>query len=272
MLTQTQLHQRSALIGIPIFRRSDTQRLGVINQLWVNSDQRRVCFIGIRKHLLLGPQHFTPLQSVDFEGETAWVDGPMLTQLPVDFYTTIVGSEVITETGELLGNCRSFEFDLATGEIDALVIDALGLPLIPAQCSSTYELSAHEIASAGPTRMIVFEGTELRLMQLTVGFRERMGLYTPPWDAPETENYIPTTWRTSNQMILNEERADAIRQLEDGDDRSAQSITIQEDDVWANDFWNDDDDDPDGPASSAVPCPRKPSPTPNDTAEMPPVD
>jgi hypothetical protein len=47
--------------------------------------------------------------------------------------------------------------------------------------------------------LIVFEGAEERLNQLTVGLIERLGIGAPPWEREE-EDYVPTTTSTSNQL------------------------------------------------------------------------
>jgi len=51
----------------------------------------------------------------------------------------------------------------------------LCIPQIPEQVLSTYELPIEEIVSSGPNRLIVFEGAEERVTQLTVGLGA-------PWD------------------------------------------------------------------------------------------
>ncbi|HEY9844657.1 MAG TPA: PRC-barrel domain-containing protein, partial [Candidatus Caenarcaniphilales bacterium] len=114
-------------------------------------------------------------------------------------YSTLIGNEVITETGELLGKVRGFKFDVNSGQLSDLIIASIGIPLIPAQLISTYELPVEEIVSSGPERLIVFEGAEERLNQLTVGVLERLGISGPPWEQEEEEDYLPTT-STSNQL------------------------------------------------------------------------
>jgi hypothetical protein len=82
----------------------------------------------------------------------------------------------------------------------SLVIASIGLPLIPDQIVSTYELSIEEVVSSGPDRLIVFEGSEEKLAQLTVGLLERLGIGKPPWDRDEDEEYYVTPTSTSNQL------------------------------------------------------------------------
>lgn len=79
----------------------------------------------------------------------------------------------------------------------------MGLPQIPEQVLSTYELSIDEIVSTGPSRLIVFEGAEERVNQLTVGVLERMGIGKAPWDRSDDEEYgysAPRTIAPPNQL------------------------------------------------------------------------
>jgi hypothetical protein len=79
----------------------------------------------------------------------------------------------------------------------------LGLPQIPDQFLSTYELSIDEVVSTGPSRLIVFEGAEERVNQLTVGVLERLGIGKAPWerDAEEEFGYTPPPHSCPQQSI-----------------------------------------------------------------------
>jgi hypothetical protein len=113
----------------------------------------------------------------------------------------LINSEVITETGELLGRVRGFRFDPEDGKLVSIIIASLGIPQIPDQVLSTYELGIEEIVSSGPNRLIVFEGSEERLRQLTVGLLERVGLGQAPWEREEDEQgYYPKPVATANQL------------------------------------------------------------------------
>jgi hypothetical protein len=62
-------------------------------------------------------------------------------------------------------------------------------------------LGIEEIVSSGPNRLIVFEGSEERLRQLTVGLLERVGLGQAPWEREEDEQgYYPKPVATANQL------------------------------------------------------------------------
>ena len=64
---------------------------------------------------------------------------------------------------------------------------------------STYELSIDDVVTSGRDRLIVFEGSEERLTQVTVGLLERIGLGSPAWEK-EGLDYYPTTIQAPNQL------------------------------------------------------------------------
>ena len=200
MAISDQIQQRSDLIGTQVITRNSGKKLGVVNQMWVDVDQREVVALGVRSTLVTGEQQYMLLSEVKQIGDVVLVEDEDVIE-PVDIYgtTTLINHEVVTETGELLGKVRGFKFDPNNGQITALVIASLGLPLIPSQVISTYELPIDEILSSGPDRIVVLEGAEERVNQITVGLMERLGLSSPPWES-ELEDYIPTTVSTSNQL------------------------------------------------------------------------
>jgi sporulation protein YlmC with PRC-barrel domain len=200
MAIPEQVQQRSDLIGTQVITRNTGKKLGVINQLWVDIDQREVVALGLRSTLITGEQRYLFLENVRQIGDVVLVDDEnTLEEVNPLNYSTLISHEVITEAGDVLGKVRGFKFDTVSGEITALVIASLGLPLIPSQFISTYELPVEQIVSTGPDRVIVFEGTEDKLQQMTVGVLERLGLGGAPWENEE-EDYIPTRTPTSNQL------------------------------------------------------------------------
>ena len=123
-------------------------------------------------------------------------------------------------------------------------IASKGLPQIPDQLLSTYEMSVEEIISTGFNRLIVFEGAKEQVNQLTIGLLERMGICIPPWE--RELNQFPRQW------------------------------TLHDDEDWGEDDeddWGEDDED-DWGGSTPIPIPRRPSPKPSndDVAELPPIE
>ena len=204
-MTSEQIRQRSELLGTQIITRNTGKRLGVVSQIWVDVDRREVVAFGLRENILSGVvsgiQQTMLLDNIRQIGDVILVDDD--SALEDDFnseaYSSLIGCEVITENGEVLGRVRGFKFDPEDGTLVSIVIASVGLPFIPDQVVSTYELSIDEVVSSGPDRLIVFEGAEQKLMQLSVGILERVGIGRPPWERDMDDEYIMPT-SVSNQL------------------------------------------------------------------------
>lgn len=204
-MTFEQNCQRSDLIGTQVITRDSGKRLGIISQIWVDVDRREVVAFGVRESMLSGVlsniQQTLLLTNVTQIGDVVLVDRSdvLEDEFNTEVYSKLVGSEVITETGDLLGKVRGFKFNTTNGVVESIVIASIGIPQIPDQLISTYELSMDEVVSSGPDRLIVFEGAEDKLNQLSVGLLERVGIGRPAWDR-EDEDYYPTPTSTANQL------------------------------------------------------------------------
>lgn len=204
-MTSEQIRQRSDLINTRVVTRDTAKNLGVVKELLVDIDRREVVALGLRDNLLsiAGMPRYMLLSSIRQMGDVILVDNDDVVEddVEVEAYSSLINSEVITETGELLGRVRGFKFTPDDGKLSSLIIASLGLPLIPEQVLSTYELPVEEIVSSGPNRLIVFEGAEERLNQLSVGVLERLGLGKAPWERDEDEQYYsPPVARVENQL------------------------------------------------------------------------
>jgi sporulation protein YlmC with PRC-barrel domain len=204
-MTSEQICQRSDILGTQVITRDRGKRLGVVSQLWVDIDRREVVAIGLRDNIfaVAGMPRFMFLSNVSEIGDVLLVEDETAIEddVDVEVYSILINSEVITETGELLGRVRGFRFDPEDGKLVSIVIASLGIPQIPDQVLSTYELGIEEIVSSGPNRLIVFEGSEERLRQLSVGLLERVGLGQAPWERDEDEQgYYPKPVATDHQL------------------------------------------------------------------------
>ncbi len=204
-MTSEQICQRSDILGTQVITRDRGKRLGVVSQLWVDIDRREVVAIGLRDNIfaVAGVPRFMFLNNVSEIGDVLLVEDESAIEddVDVDVYSILINSEVITETGEPLGRVRGFRFDPEDGKLVSIIIASLGIPQIPDQVLSTYELGIEEIVSSGPNRLIVFEGSEERMRQLTVGLLERVGLGQAPWEREEDEQgYYPKPVATGNQL------------------------------------------------------------------------
>jgi sporulation protein YlmC with PRC-barrel domain len=195
-----EFRQRSDLLGTQVITRSTGKRLGVVSQLWVDIDSQEVVALSLRPNLFYGTPQPMMLSSIRQIGDVILVDDDnVIEDVDVEVYNALINCEVITETGELLGKVRGFRFNIDSGKVDTLTIASLGLPLIPDQVVSTYEMPVDEIVSSGPDRLIVYEGAEERMSQLTVGVLERLGIGKPIWERGEDDQYLKPI-RVDNQL------------------------------------------------------------------------
>jgi sporulation protein YlmC with PRC-barrel domain len=197
------IRQRSDLINTQVITIDTAKSLGVVKEVLVDIDSREVVALGLRDNIVAVPGNlarYMLLSSIRKLGDSILVDtDDVIEDIDPEAYTSLVNCEVITETGDVLGKVRGFRFSCEDGRLTSIVIAAIGLPLIPDQVISTYELSIDEVVSSGPNRLIVIEGTEERLDQLSVGFLERIGLGKAPWE-DEYADYRPTVVRPENQL------------------------------------------------------------------------
>jgi sporulation protein YlmC with PRC-barrel domain len=201
--------QRADLLGTQVITRSTGKRLGVISQLWVDVDSQEVVAMSLRPSLFYGTPQEMLLDSVRQIGDVILVENDdAIATIDTDRYNSLINCEVITETGEVLGKVRGFKFDVDTGKLASLTIATFGYPLIPDRVLSTYELPIEEIVSSGPDRLIVYEGAEERLSQLTVGLLEQVGIGGAPWEKDNAfqpppiirpENQLPSATRVPMQ-------------------------------------------------------------------------
>jgi sporulation protein YlmC with PRC-barrel domain len=184
-MTTENIHLRSEFINTQVIARNTGKRLGVVKEVLVDIDRREIVALGLRDNLLSvsGIPKYMYLDSIRQTGDVILVeDENVIEDIDIEIYSKLVNCEVITEAGEPLGKVRDFQFDAENGAVNSIVIASLGFPQIPEQFISTYELSIEEVVSSGPNRLIVFEGSEERIEQISVGLLERLGIGRPPWE------------------------------------------------------------------------------------------
>ena len=227
-----EFRQRADFLGTQVITRDTGRKLGVVSQLWVDIDRQDVVALSLRQNLFYGTPQPMMLDSIRQIGDVILVDNEnVIEDIDVERYTSLINCEVITETGELLGKVRGYKFDIDTGKLETLVVAALGFPLIPDQVVSTFEMAMTEVVSSGPDRLIVYEGAEERLKQITVGLLERVGLGKAPWEK-DNEYAPPAPVRTENQLPSGQReplQAPAMRRPE----RVSEPI----EETWDEDNW-----------------------------------
>jgi sporulation protein YlmC with PRC-barrel domain len=238
------IRQRADLINTQVITIDSAKSLGVVKEVLVDIDSREVVALGLRDNIVAVPGNlarYMLLSSIRKLGDSILVDtDDVIEDIDPEAYTSLVNCEVITETGDVLGKVRGFKFSCEDGRLTSIIIAALGLPLIPDQVISTYELSIDEVVSSGPNRLIVIEGTEERLDQLSVGFLERIGLGKAPWE-DEYGDYRPTIIRPENQLPAGMPVAPPppMRPLRMPEPISLQERSANEETTWEEDDWQE---------------------------------
>ena len=197
---------RAELMGTQVITTDTGRRLGVVGEVVVDIDRREVVALGLRDNpltrFLPGLPKWMPLESIKQVGDVILVDS--LDSLSDNFtperYGKVINCQVITESGELLGRVLGFSFDIETGDLISLVMGAIGVPLLGEGVLSTWEIHVDEIVSSGTDRIIVYEGAEEKLNQLSSGLLEKLGVGGSSWDK-EYSKYSSNLVPVENQLL-----------------------------------------------------------------------
>ena len=202
---------RSELMGTQVITTDTGRRLGVVGEVVVDIDRREVIALGLRDNpltrFLPGLPKWMPLESIKQVGDVILVDS--LDSLSEGFsperYGKVINCQVITESGQLLGRVLGFSFDIETGDLISLVMGAVGVPLLGEGVLSTWEIPVEEIVSSGTDRIIVYEGAEEKLKQLSSGLLEKLGVGGSSWDEREANGYTANLVPVENQLLSGSE-------------------------------------------------------------------
>jgi len=202
---------RSELMGTQVITTDTGRRLGVVGEVVVDIDRREVVALGLRDNpltrFLPGLPKWMPLESIKQVGDVILVDS--LDSLSETFtperYGKVINCQVITESGQLLGRVLGFSFDIETGDLISLVMGAVGVPLLGEGVLSTWEIPVEEIVSSGTDRIIVYEGAEEKLKQISSGLLEKLGVGGSSWDEREANGYSANLVPVENQLLSGSE-------------------------------------------------------------------
>ena len=202
---------RAELMGTQVITTDTGKRLGVVGEVVVDIDRREVVALGLRDNpltrFLPGLPKWMPLESIKQVGDVILVDS--LDSLSEGFsperYGKVINCQVITESGQLLGRVLGFSFDIETGDLISLVMGAVGVPLLGEGVLSTWEIPVEEIVSSGTDRIIVYEGAEEKLKQLSSGLLEKLGVGGSSWDEREVNGYSANLVPVENQLLSGSE-------------------------------------------------------------------
>ncbi len=208
-------------MGTQVITTDTGRRLGVVGEVVVDIDRREVVALGLRDNpltrFLPGLPKWMPLESIKQVGDVILVDS--LDSLSEDFsperYGKVINCQVITESGQLLGRVLGFSFDIETGDLISLVMGAVGVPLLGEGVLSTWEIPVDEIVSSGTDRIIVYEGAEEKLNQLSSGLLEKLGVGGSSWEEREANRYIANLVPVENQLLSGSESEEQNNLMEE---------------------------------------------------------
>jgi sporulation protein YlmC with PRC-barrel domain len=206
-------------MGTQVITRDSGRRLGVVGEVVVDIDRREVVALGLRDNpltrFLPGLPRWMPLDRIRQVGDVILVDSvdSLAERFDPDRYSRVINCQVISESGEQLGRVLGFSFDIETGELTTLVIGAIGVPLLGEGILSTWELTVEEIVSSGPDRIIVYEGAEDKLKQLSSGLFEKLGIGGAGLEREERERYRLNPVPVENQLPAGEPSVQDQRRL-----------------------------------------------------------
>ena len=228
---------RSELMGTQVITTDTGRRLGVVGEVVVDIDRREVVALGLRDNpftrFLPGLPKWMPLESIKQVGDVILVDS--LDSLSEGFsperYGKVINCQVITESGQLLGRVLGFSFDIETGDLISLVMGAVGVPLLGEGVLSTWEIPVEEIVSSGTDRIIVYEGAEEKLNQLSSGLLEKLGVGGSSWDERELNGYSANLIPVENQLLSGMESEEQNNLVEE-----------YEEEVFEEDDYEDDEE------------------------------
>ena len=224
---------RSELMGTQVITTDTGRRLGVVGEVVVDIDRREVVALGLRDNpltrFLPGLPRWMPLESIKQVGDVILVDSldSLSDNFTPDRYGKVINCQVITESGQLLGRVLGFSFDIETGDLISLVMGALGVPLLGEGVLSTWEIPVDEIVSSGTDRIIVYEGAEDKLNQLSSGFLEKLGVGGSSLDNREYGKYSSSLVPVENQLLSGTDSSQDDYLLEE----SSESEILDEEDL-----------------------------------------
>ena len=111
---------------------------------------------------------------------------------------------------------------------------AIGVPLLGEGVLSTWEIPVEEIVSSGTDRIIVYEGAEEKLKQLSSGLLEKLGVGGSSWDEREVNGYSANLVPVENQLLSGSETEQQNNLVEEYEE-------VVEQDDYEDDYEDDEE-------------------------------
>ncbi len=187
VVASSQNCKRSQILGTQVISQATAARLGLVDQVWVDLEQKQVLVLGVRQAAFSGGSQLLELSQVSALGRDALLirSEEVFDDLDLDGLVKLVGSDVVTEAGIRLGKVKDFIFEPSSGLLTDLVLSALGIPLLSGYVDTTYLMAVGDILSAGSRRIIAVGGAETRLVIEQENLLRRwFNVGVAPWESP----------------------------------------------------------------------------------------
>lgn len=150
---------RSKIIDKQVITRQEGTSLGFVEQLYVLPQQIAVANINLKQDKLpLTPANRNiPLAALQQIGDVLLVQDESALRQPDPYSaantTKLVGLDVVTEAGQLLGKVRDFSFSPDTGLLDSIKYDRFGRPLVPPTIVSVFSVPVSDVMRVSFSRV-----------------------------------------------------------------------------------------------------------------------
>ncbi|KAJ8434247.1 hypothetical protein Cgig2_010457 [Carnegiea gigantea] len=128
-----QLMKRSSLLAKQVIGIQSALSFGFVSQLWVDTTTWVVLEVEVRPNLLSSESGKFRLEDIKQIGDVVLVPDEriMLNEFRTVRLETLVGYNVVTPGQGHLGKVRGYTFDVSSGAVESLELDAFGYSIIP---------------------------------------------------------------------------------------------------------------------------------------------
>ncbi|XP_021767166.1 uncharacterized protein LOC110731601 isoform X1 [Chenopodium quinoa] len=169
--SRKQLAKRSSILAKQVIGIESACSLGFVSQLWVDTATWAVMEVEVRPNLLSSDSVKFLLEDIKKVGDVVLVqeDNFIQNEFRTVGLETLVGYSVVTPGQRNLGKVRGYTFNINSGSVESLELDAFGYSVIPSSLVSTYALFSDDVLEVVSDLIIVHEAAASRIQRLTKG-------------------------------------------------------------------------------------------------------
>ncbi|GAB4833135.1 hypothetical protein Ancab_031381 [Ancistrocladus abbreviatus] len=166
-----QLMKRANILAKQVISIQSALSLGFISELWVDTSNWVVLIVEVRQNLLASESDKVLLEDIKQVGDVVLIqdEGVMADELRMVGLENLVGYDVVTPGRRSIGKVRGFTFNINSGVVESLELDAFGISIIPSNLVSTYALFIEDVLEVVSDTVVVHEAAASRIQRLTKG-------------------------------------------------------------------------------------------------------